>query len=73
MNKSEAIKLSGGRYKWVVRKEDVARSAGACVLDPYEVRMGKNRLFEDDVYGKIFCGLTAAEYLTIYWLDRIVI
>ena len=72
MNKSEARRISGGRYGWIIKKEDIARSVGACVLDPYEVRQGKDRLFEDDVYHKIFNGRPAVEYLTIYWLDRLV-
>jgi hypothetical protein len=72
MNKSEARRLSGGRYGWVIKKEDVARSVGACVLDPYEVRLGKDRLFEDDVYTRIFDNRPASEYLTFYWLDRLV-
>jgi hypothetical protein len=71
MTKSEARRASGGRYGWVVKKEDIARSVGACVLDPYEVRRGKHRLFEDDVYTKIFDNRPAAEYLTFYWLDRL--
>jgi hypothetical protein len=72
MSKREARKLSGGRYKWVIKKEDLARSVGACVLDPYEVRMGRDRLFEDEVYFKIFDGKSGPEYLIYYWLDRIV-
>lgn len=72
MSKEEASRLSGGRYKWVIKKEVVARSVGACVLDPYEVRLGKDRLFEDDVYSRIFNGRPASEYLTFYWLDRLV-
>jgi hypothetical protein len=72
MNKAEAKKASRGRYKWIIKKEDLATSIGACVLDPYEIRLGKNRLFEDDVYYKIFDGRTAADYLTIYWLNRLV-
>lgn len=72
MNKSEARRASGGRYGWVIKKEDIARSVGSCVLDPYEVRLGKDRLFEDDVYTKIFDGRPASEYLTFYWLNRLV-
>ena len=72
MTKSEAHRASGGRYGWIIKKEDIARSVGACVLDPYEVRLGKDRLFEDDVYTKIFDGRSASEYLTFYWLNRLV-
>jgi hypothetical protein len=72
VSKAEARRVSGGRYGWVIKKEDLARPVGACALDPYEVRLGKHRLFEDDVYHKIFDGRPAADYLTLYWLDRAV-
>ncbi len=72
MNQAEARRISGGRYSWIIKKEDIARPVGACLLDPFETRLGKDRLFEDDVYYKIFNGRPAAEYLTFYWLDRLV-
>lgn len=70
--KSEARRITGGRYRYFIKKEDMAQCVGACLLDPYEVRLGRNRLFEDDVYSTIFNGRPAAEYLTFYWLGRIV-
>lgn len=35
------------------------------------MRLGVNRLFEDDLYGKIFDGRPAIDYLTFYRLFRI--
>jgi len=72
MSKSEARRNSRNRYRFFIKKEDIARSVGACILDPYEVRLGKDRIFENDVYDKIFDGKPASEYLAHYWLDRVV-
>ena len=72
MSKAEARRTIGGKYRWVIKKEEIARSVGACVLDPYEVRSGKDRLFEDELYSIIFSGRSGPEYLNFYWLDRFV-
>ena len=69
---SESKRITGNRYRYFIKKEDMAQFVGACLLDPYEVRLGRNRLFEDDVYSNIFDGRPAAHYLTFYWLSRIV-
>lgn len=69
---TEARRITGSRYRYFIKKEDLARSVGACLLDPYEVRLGRDRLFEDDVYSKLFDGRPAAEYLTYNWLSQIV-
>lgn len=71
MSKSEARSMMGGRYKWVIKKEDIARYVASCDLDPYILRLGKDRLFEDDLYPKIFDGRRATEYLLIYWFCRL--
>jgi len=67
---SEAQRIFGDRYSYVVRKEEMAKCLGACLLDPYEVRKGKDRLFEDDIYPRIFNQSPTAAYLTFYWLGR---
>lgn len=54
----------------VIAKQELAQAIGACVLDPFEVRSGKERLFEPDPYAKIFCGRPISEYLMFYWLGR---
>lgn len=73
-SQSEARRISGGRYHYYIKKENLAQIVGACLLDPYEVRLGKNRLFEDDTYHTIFdYRRSAAEYLALYWLGYYII
>ena len=55
-----------------INKDELSRAIAACNADPYEVRLGKDRLFEDDIYSKLFNGRKASEYITIYWLYRYV-
>jgi hypothetical protein len=70
MKKSEASKYGGDRYSFKINKEELARFLAAVNVDPYEIRLGKDRLFEDDIYSKIFDGRNVSEYLTIYWLGK---
>ena len=70
MNKSEVAKYGGDRYSFKISKEELARIMGAINVDPYEIRLGKDRLFEDDIYSDIFDGRAASEYITAYWLGR---
>jgi len=69
---SETRRIGGDRYRYKITKEHLAQYAGACLLDPYEVRLGKNNLFEDDNYGLIFNGRPVADYLTFYWLHKLI-
>lgn len=70
-SKRETRRADPRRYKAFIKKEELARAVGACRLDPFEVRLGVNRLFEDDLYPKIFDGSSAVEFLTFYRLFRI--
>lgn len=70
MSKSETIKYGADKYSFKIKKETLARACAACAIDPYEVRLGKDRLFEDDIYSKIFDGRKATEYLVVYWLYK---
>ena len=70
MNKSEAVKYGADKYSFKLDKNVLARAIAATTIDPYEVRLGKDRLFEDDIYSKIFNGRKATEYITIYWLYK---
>lgn len=70
MTKSESSKYGADKCSFRIKKVELARALAAVKLDPYEVRLGKDNLFEDDVYGKIFDGKKAVEYLTIYWLFK---
>jgi hypothetical protein len=72
MRKSEVTKYGGARYSFKINKEELARVLASVNVDPYEIRLGKDRLFEDDLYSKVFDGRNVSEYLTIYWLGRIV-
>jgi len=72
MNKSEAVKYGADKCNFKIKKEDLARACAACLSDPYEVRLGLNRLFEDNAYSKIFDRRIASDYLLIYWLHRFV-
>lgn len=72
MTKSEARRLSGGRYKMQIKKEELAQCVAACLLDPYEVRLGKERLFEDEIYQTIFNGRSATDCLVFIRLHNFV-
>lgn len=70
--KSEARRIAPRRYVFMINKDELARRVAASLFDPYEIRKGVNRLFEDDLYQKIFNGRPVSEYLIYYWLGRIV-
>ncbi len=70
MSKRESVRYGSNKFSYKISKSELARAVGACTLDPYEVRLGTDRLFEDDVYNKLFNGRKATEYITIYWLYR---
>lgn len=72
MTKCEAVKYGAHKYRFRINKGELAQAIAACTTDPYEVRLGKDRLFEDDIYSKLFNGRKASEYITIYWLYRYV-
>jgi hypothetical protein len=72
MSKGEAHRVFGRRHRWFVKKEDLARSVGGCLFDPYQMRLGKERLFEEENYKEIFNGRSASEFLVFYWLHKIV-
>lgn len=70
MKKSEAVKYGADKYNFIINKEELARAIAAVTLDPYEVRLGVNRFFEEDLYEEIFDGRKAVEYISIYWLFK---
>jgi hypothetical protein len=70
--KSEVRRLFGTSGRFQVKKEDLAKAVAACEFDPIVVRLGKEGLFEDERYRRIFCDRPAKEYLMHVWLDRFV-
>lgn len=70
MTKSEASKYGADKCSFKIKKVVLARALADVKIDPYEIRLGKDNLLEDSIYGKIFDGRNALEYLTIYWLFK---
>lgn len=71
----EARRLLGARHRFVIKKDELAQFVAGCELDPQEVRSGKEGLFkdgEDGVYHDIFNGRPLHQYLSCYWLARVV-
>jgi AIPR protein len=67
---AEARAAGGSRFRFLVRKEELAQAAAACIFDPYIVRQGKEGLFAEQYYTTVFDGTTAAYYLNRLWLLR---
>ena len=68
MTKGEARRAAGARHLRLVRKEELAQAVAGCDLDPFIVREGKERLFEERWYGQIFPTADPNYYLPRYWL-----
>ena len=54
MTKGEARRTAGARHLRLIKKEEFAQAVGACDLDPFVVREGKERLFEERLYPQVF-------------------
>ena len=70
MTKGEARRAAGARHLRLVKKEELAQAVAACDMDPSIVREGKERLFEERLYGQTFPTGDPNYYLTRYWLMR---
>ena len=70
MTKGEARRAAGVHHLRLVKKEEIAQAVAACDLDPFVVREGKERLFEERWYGQIFPNGDPKYYLSRYWLMR---
>lgn len=70
--KREARRVLGDHHWFRIKKDELAQIVGACELDPYEVRSGKEGLFERPYYDRIFDGRPVREYLAAYWLGRLI-
>jgi hypothetical protein len=70
MTKGEARRASAGHHLRFIKKEELAQAVAACDLDPFIVREGKERLFEERWYSAIFPTADPNYYLPRYWLMR---
>ena len=69
-SKAEARANSGGKWFLTIRKEELAQAVAGCDLDPVIVRSGKENLFEEDLYDRVFPNTDPNFYLPRYWLMR---
>lgn len=68
--KKESRLAAGRKYNYAIKKEELAQRIAACHFEPRILRLGKDRLFEEDKYYKIFDRKPINEYLVYYWLAR---
>jgi AIPR protein len=68
-SKSE-IRRFIGQHQRVITREAVAQAVAACELDPLVVREGKEGLFEEQYYSKVFPNSDPMFYLPRYRLMR---
>lgn len=68
----EVYWASSGEFILSIKKEDLAKIVCACKLNPDLVRLGRDKLFEDEIYNKIFPKrILIQQYLTFYWIYKI--
>lgn len=68
--KGESKKRIGGKRSILIKKEDLAQAVAGCILDPVVARSGKDNLFKDEYYDRVFPHTAAEDYLSMYWLSR---
>lgn len=68
--KSEATAAIGKGQFFVIQKEEFARASAGCDFDPYIIRSGLEKLFDETLYSQVFPNSDAAYYLPRYWLMR---
>jgi hypothetical protein len=71
-SKKEAKRLLGHQHWFWIKKDELAQLVAACEFDPVVVRSGKEGLFEPPLYDRIFDGRAIREYLSMYWMGRVV-
>jgi hypothetical protein len=70
--RTEAKRYSHAHHQFLVKKEELAQAVAACDLDPAVVREGKERLFEERLYARVFPTGEPLFYLCRYWLMKAV-
>jgi hypothetical protein len=68
--KSEAKRAAGSQKYLMVKKDEIAQAVAACEMDPGVVREGKEGLFEEGLYPKVFPTAYAEFYLSRFLLMR---
>lgn len=66
----ESKKEAGGKQYKFVNKTELAQAVAGCELDPFVVRSGKEKLFEEKYYGSIFPTNDPYFYLARYWMMK---
>lgn len=66
--KREIHKTRGVKSKLILQRDVLAVAIASCLLDPERLRLGKERLFEDETYKTIFNGKPVSIYLAQHWL-----
>lgn len=61
-----------GKRTIIIKKEELAQAVAGCDLDPVVARSGKDNLFEEHYYRKVFPHVDVDAYLSRYWLSRVV-
>lgn len=70
--KREARRILGTQHHFWIKKEELAQAVAGCELDPQDVRSGKEGLFKAPYYDQIFDNRPLHQYLSSYWLARVV-
>jgi AIPR protein len=68
--RGEARREAGGKQYKFINKTELAQAVAGCELDPAVVRRGKERLFEEKLYGSIFPTSEPYFYLKRFWLMK---
>jgi hypothetical protein len=68
--KGEARRSIGAKHLIFVRKDEFAQAVAACDIDPVVARTGKEKLFEEQLYPRIFSTSDPYYYLSRFWLMK---
>jgi AIPR protein len=66
----EAARYAYAHHQYFIKKEELAQAVAGCDLDPYVVREGKEGLFEERLYARVFPVGDPLYYLCRYWLMK---
>ncbi|MGD8453672.1 MAG: AIPR family protein [Phycisphaerae bacterium] len=69
-SKGEARRSAPGKHYRPIKKDEIAQAVAACEMDPAIVRKGKEELFEESSYPKVFPNTDPNFYLARYALRR---